>query len=59
VDRLFSRVCCDRTRRNGLKLNEGRFRLDIRKKLFVISGEELEQVVQKTGGCPILSGSRC
>jgi len=33
---LFTRTCCDRTRSNGFRLKEGRYRLDIKKKFFTM-----------------------
>ena len=44
-DRLSSRACCDRTRGDSFKLKEGRFSLDIRKKLLskeVVDAPSLE-----------------
>ena len=35
-DRLFSRVCCDRTKAHDFKCKEHRFQLDTRKKSFTV-----------------------
>jgi len=47
-DRLFSRACCHRSRSNGFKQKEGRFRLGIRKKFFTEGDETLEQIAWRS-----------
>ena len=54
-NRLFSRVCCDRTKGNSFKLKEEKNRSDVS---FVYclnakGGEAQEQVAHRGGGCPI------
>ena len=52
-DNHISRACCDRATSNGLKLNEGRFRVDIRKKFFYSKGGDiLEWVARRGSGGP-------
>ena len=46
---LFGRVDNSRTRENGFKLKEGRFRF---------SGEVLEQAAQRGCGCPVPGGAQ-
>jgi len=54
----FSKACCDRTRCDGFKLKEGRFRLDAgtgyKEEIFCCEGgETLKEVAWRGSGGPI------
>ena len=60
---FFLRACNDRTRRNSFKLEEGRFRLDKRKKLFTVTDVRhwnmLPSEVMDAHACIFLQLTRC
>ena len=51
-ERLFTRSCSDRTRDNSFKLKDDSFRLE--EFFYNEGGETLEQVAQRSCGCPII-----
>lgn len=56
---LFSKICCDRTRGNGFKLEEGRLRLDKRRRLFTVRVvKHWHRLPRKVVGTPSLETSK-
>lgn len=51
--RFFSKASCNWTRLNSLKIKEGSFRLDTRRKIIAVGvAKPLVQVVWRDGRCP-------
>jgi len=58
-DRLFSRACSNRTRANGFKLKDSRFRLDIRKEFFTVRVvKPWHRLLRELGDAPSCKHSR-
>lgn len=50
----MNQFICRRRRERAATLKEGAFRLDVKKKFFMMSGEAPEQVAQRGCGCPTI-----
>ena len=57
-EQLFTWVDSDRTKGNGLKLRQWRFRLDIEDFFHSDGCDMLERVAQEGCGCPIPGGTQ-
>ena len=58
-ENIFSGACCNRTRGDGFKLKEGRFRLDIRKKFFKMRVvRHWQRLPREVGDVPSLETSQ-
>ena len=58
ADGLFTRSDSDRTRGNGFKLKEGRFRLDVRRKYLTQRGVRCWHGCPEKLCCPIPAGTQ-
>ena len=57
-ERLFCRVFCDKTRGNGFKLKEGRFKFKIRRTTRAVRHWNASGHTQRDDGCPVIPGGQ-